>query len=133
MSIGLLIITHNNIGQELLETVKGILQKEPIKAKAISIQPNSMVEKACQLATEYVNKLDTGDGVLILTDIYGATPCNITNCFSNNNNIRIVAGVNLAMLIRIMNYPDLPLEKIIAKTIDAGHDSIFECTHKNKN
>lgn len=127
MSIGLLIVTHNKIGADILATAKDIIGKLPLAAEVVEIKPDSNYDDKLQEAKELVKKLDSGDGVLVLTDIFGATPSNIANKAINGRNARVVTGINLAMVVRTLNYHRLPLVEIANKASSAGHDSILTC------
>lgn len=127
MTIGILIITHNEVGTDILSTARDIFGGLPANATVISIKPNSDYDKKLVEARHHIAELDTGDGVLILTDIFGATPCNIALKAARHTNTKVVAGINLPMLVRVLNYAHLPLKKIVSKAVSAGHDSIFEC------
>jgi PTS system mannose-specific IIA component len=127
MSIGLLIVTHNTIGADLLTTAEDILGKLPIAVAVVNIKSNSNYEEKVAEVENNIATLDQGEGVLVLTDIFGATPSNIAVKAAKTSNTKVIAGINLPMLLRILNYSSLPLEKIIDKAINAGHDSIFEC------
>ena len=127
MAVGILLVTHNNIGANLLSTAKDIFQGLPIEATAVSLKPNSDYDEKLALVLNCLEELDSGEGVLILTDIFGATPCNIALKAAKSAKAVVVSGVNLPMLIRTLNYADLPLTKIAAKAISAGHDGIFKC------
>jgi mannose PTS system EIIA component len=74
--------------------------------------------------THALAKLSTDEGVLILTDSYGSTPCNIANEFLDNNNRTLVSGLNLPMLIRVMNYRSLPLAELKDVAIEGGKHGI---------
>ncbi|HEX5638048.1 MAG TPA: PTS fructose transporter subunit IIA, partial [Gammaproteobacteria bacterium] len=79
-----------------------------------------------------ITKLDQGDGVLLLTDIFGGTPCNISQALhklalDHGNKIRLVAGVNLPMLVRVLNYVDLDLNELARKAASGGRDGIVLC------
>lgn len=130
MSIGLLIVTHNDIGADLLATARDIIGKPPIDVSVIDIRPNSNYERKAEEIEKSITRLDRGDGVLVLTDLFGATPSNMALKVALKHNAKVVAGINLPMLIRVFNYPSLPLDKLIAKAIDAGHDSVFECNRR---
>lgn len=127
MTVGVLIITHDNIGADLLSTAQNIVQRNPFQTQTIAIGPNCAPENEKHQAEKYLESLDTGEGVLILTDLFGATPCNIAYRLANRPNVKLIAGINLAMLIRIMNYSTLSLTELASKALSAGHDSIFEC------
>jgi mannose PTS system EIIA component len=79
-------------------------------------------------AREMVTALEQGDGVLVLTDIYGSTPSNIACALQSIDNVRIVTGLNLPMLIRVMNYADRDLEQLTEKASSGGHDGILVIT-----
>lgn len=127
MSIGILIITHNEVGNDILSTARDIFGALPTNTTVISIKPNSDYDKKLVEVRHSIAELDTGDGVLVLTDIFGATPCNIALKAAKNTNTKVVTGINLPMLVRVLNYAHLPLKKIVDKAVSAGHDSIFEC------
>jgi PTS system ascorbate-specific IIA component len=83
--------------------------------------PTELLQEAhTQIAT-----LDTGGGVLVLTDLYGATPCNIAARLLANPKIRVVSGMNLPMLIRVLNYPDLSLDALADKAVSGGRDGVM--------
>lgn len=125
MAVGVLLITHDKIGKSLLSVSSSMLGKQTLKTAAIHVSDNCNVEKVTRQALAKRNKLDQGEGVLILTDVYGATPCNIAREISDSDETIVVSGVNLPMLIRVMNYAKLPLPKLAEKAISGGHNGIF--------
>ena len=126
MSVGLLIITHNNIGKDILATASDIFGGVPMPVKVMSISPNGSYETSLTTAAKRLLELDSGDGVLVLTDIFGATPSNIAMKIAKGKNASVVTGINLPMVVRVLNYSQLSLKKIVAKATSAGHDSIIE-------
>ena len=86
MKVGLLLLTHNDIGSQLLLAAKSIFGDTPSRVELLSVdhydQPNDVIH----LAKQYVKVLDEGKGVLILTDMFGSTPSNIASEFSNVKN-----------------------------------------------
>jgi len=127
MSVGLLIITHNNIGQELLNTATAMLETCPLQTEHFAIHNDCNLEDTITKASKRISNLDNGDGVLILTDMYGSTPSNIANHLSKEYNVKVISGVNLPMLIRVLNYPRLNLEQLTEKARSGGHDGIMIC------
>lgn len=127
MSVGLLLITHSNIASSLLESAIGILNTCPLATRSIEVAFDAPVDKVLQQAKEHISALDSGNGVLVLTDIYGSTPANIGKQLCDNLNCRLVAGLNLPMLVRILNYPQLNLEGMALKAVSGGHDGILLC------
>jgi len=127
MSVGLLLISHQNIASNLLETARQMLDTCPLATRALEVPLDYPVEKILEQAKDYIASLDTGNGVLILTDIYGATPSNIAKSLAEQYKCKLVAGMNLPMLVRILNYPQLSLENMALKAVSGGHDGILLC------
>lgn len=117
LMVGVLIITHNRIGEQLLKTAESIVGKSLSRLKNVAVpgdvSPADLGRYADQVKAT-IEKLDDGDGVLILTDLYGATPSNLAHYFAERHQVRILAGLNLPMLMRVINYADQPLE-LLAK------------------
>ena len=130
MSVGLLIITHNGIGKNILATASDIFGGLPMPVKVIGVLPQGDYDKDLLIANEYLEELDAGDGVLILTDIFGATPSNIAIKAAKERQACVIAGINLPMVVRVLNYSQLSLKKIVEKATSAGHDSIVQCSMK---
>jgi len=128
MSVSLLLITHGSVGQSILDTAIAVLGTCPLLTQAIGIPMNCEREHMLHKATEKVAKLQQGDGVLVLTDMYGATPCNIA-CELKSDQVAVVSGINLPMLIRVLNYPMLALPELIEKAISGGQDGVVRCNH----
>ena len=127
MSVGLLLISHQNIASNLLETARQMLDTCPLATRALEVPLDYPVDKVLEQARGYISSLNTGNGVLILTDIYGATPSNIAKQLAEECKCKLVAGMNLPMLIRILNYPQLSLENMALKAVSGGHDGILLC------
>ena len=127
MSVGLLLITHKNIASSLLETARQMLDTCPLATRALEVPLDYPVADILTQAKEHISTLDTGNGVLILTDIYGSTPANIGKELSQAFNCTLVAGLNLPMLVRILNYPQLNITNMALKAVSGGHDGIILC------
>ena len=126
MSVGLLIVTHGNIGQSLYDAAAHIMDSCPIRTQIISLHATDDRETKEKEVNKTISELDNGMGVLILTDMYGATPSNIA-CLNETNNVKIISGLNLPMLIRVMNYPNLSLWELAEKAITGGQEGILCC------
>lgn len=127
MSVGLLLITHENIASSLLETARMMLSTCPLATRALEVPLDYPVEKVLIQARIYMETLDTGNGVLIISDIFGATPCNIARQLCTDYNCKLVVGINLPMMVRVLNYPQLNLESMALKAVTGGHDGISLC------
>ena len=133
MPVGILIVTHGEIGEELLSTAQSTLGGSlPLKCKALSVSPSCDPEQQNNKAQKLLTSIDDGDGILVLTDMYGSTPSNIANSLKQREDIEIIAGVNLPMFIRVLNYSDLNLIELKEKAISGGHDGIICCTEGKK-
>ena len=124
MSVGILIISHNGIGAALFGTANFMIDDNPLNVKLLSANRDSDTDDLYESAILLVKELDDGDGVLVLTDLYGSTPSNIAHSLHEHANINIVTGLNLSMLIRIFNYPDLNLADMTEKAYSGGVDGI---------
>jgi PTS system ascorbate-specific IIA component len=127
MSVGLLLITHNHIGGELLSTATRMLGSCPLAAEAMAVSEQDDPDELRAAALRSVEMLDAGDGVLVLTDLYGATPYNIAAALCQHDGVCILSGVNLPMLVRVLNYPGLALADLTEKALSGGHDGVFIC------
>ena len=127
MTVNVLLITHNDVGSALLEAATNTLGFCPLTAEILSIPSHCDPESTVRNAQEKIHELDHGEGVLILTDIYGSTPSNIACALSGNENVRIISGINLPMLIRVLNYPKLELDELVLKAISGGREGIMDC------
>lgn len=131
MNIGLLIVTHDNIGHALIESATTTLGMCPLALELVSVttgcDPDGLERKTCAA----VKRLNKGHGVLVLTDMYGSTPSNVANRLRCLASVRVVAGINLPMLIRVLNYPNLTLDEIAYKAMSGGRDGIFVCDNEH--
>jgi len=126
MSVGILLITHNNIGKVLLETALTNLHRKdsPAVAVAIPISFDCDPEQSFSACRQMLEEANRGQGVLVLTDMYGATPSNIAHRLSDGSEVRVVAGLNLPMLMRVLNYADRDLNELVEKAITGGKEGV---------
>jgi PTS system mannose-specific IIA component len=127
MTVSLLVITHNQIGQELIDTATSIFANTAREINFISVsahlKPQDLGSYADQVKNT-IEKLDVGNGTLILTDICGATPYNLAKYFATDKNINIVSGINLPMLLRVLNYPNQSLQALTLTAVEGAHKGI---------
>ena len=123
--IGILIVCHGTLASSLAAAVTHVLGKRPEQFETLSVgakdDPTQLLPKARQL----VQSLDSGDGVLVFSDIYGATPCNLAGKLLVAGRVEAVAGVNLPMLVRAFTYRDRDLDTMIKKAISGGCDGVL--------
>lgn len=122
--IGILIITHGNLGESLLSCAKHVIGKEPEQLAFLAVSnfddPNGLFPEAHNL----VKRLNSGDGVIVLSDMYGATPCNTVGKILQPGVVEGVAGVNLPMLVRTITYRNEPLLTLVEKAVSGGREGV---------
>ncbi len=127
--IGLLIVAHGTLGESLVECATYVMGTQPPNLLALDVRDCSNTGEIVAVAREQLATLDTGDGVLVLADIYGATPCNTLCQLIDPGRVELVAGVNLSMLLKVLTYRQEPLAALVERAQRGGHDGIFHVTH----
>jgi PTS system mannose-specific IIA component len=123
--VGILIVTHGRLAQELLETTKIIVGKNVDHIIPISIGWNDDMADIQKTLSSAIGRVDQGQGVLILTDMFGGTPSNISLSFLSEK-VEIITGVNLPMLIKIVNVGDrFDLKELSHLIHEQGKKSIY--------
>ena len=127
MSVGILLITHEGIGSALVAAATRLLGQLPLRAEALEVPYDADAEALLPIASAAVRRVDGGAGVLVLTDLYGATPSNLAAKVAQlGTSVRRVSAVNLPMLLRIMNYADLDLEALPAVAAAGGRNGVIQ-------
>jgi PTS system mannose-specific IIA component len=112
MKIGVVIVTHYQIGREFLHALRLIVPNTP-EFLSVSIDPKQSVDEMRQLIERALKKADRGEGVLVLTDMFGGTPSNMSLSFVEETGVEVVTGLNLPMLIKLATLSeDKPLEDL---------------------
>ena len=122
--IGILIITHGEFGKSLMDCAVHMLGVAPPQIAALAISSKDDPSKVLPLAKELLDSVNTGEGVLVLSDMYGATPCNIVTKILQPGAIEGVAGVNLPMLVRVMTYRQESLSVLVEKAVSGGREGV---------
>jgi PTS system ascorbate-specific IIA component len=125
MNVGLLLITHDKLGNMLLDTAAMILGNAIVKAVAIDVPGDSNPDTVYADASAACAALDQGDGVLVLTDLYGSTPSNIATRLIDEHKVLVVSGLNVPMLVRVLNYASCSLEELGSKAESGARDGII--------
>ena len=122
--IGILLVTHGEIGKSLIDCAAHILDNHPNSVESISINPtNDLNDHSCSISKKIQN-LDSGNGVLIMTDIYGATPSNLLSKFIKKDKVEVITGVNLPMLIKAISDRKDSLSSLIHGSVDCAKKNI---------
>lgn len=128
MSVGVLLVTHGKLGHFLLDTMRDMLGDElPMQADVLEVRRVQDTNVLLRQGHRMIERLDKGDGVIILTDAYGSTPSNIASKLGAQPNCVVVAGVNLPMLVRIFNYPSLARRELAQAAVEGGQRGIVIC------
>ncbi len=129
MTIAVLLISHESLGQTMLEISVKTLGFCPLDVQVLNVPLDSDPEKLIREAEAMLHTLDSGDGVLILTDLCGATPANIACRLAHHpeqqDRVIVVTGLNLPMLMRVFNYPELRLADSAARAVDGGRQGVM--------
>ena len=126
--IGILIIAHGGLGESLIHCVTHVLGKQPPQLAHFAVGTDDDPSDLLPLAQQVVSTLNTGSGVLILSDIYGASPCNLVTKLLAPGKVEGVAGVNLPMLVRVLNYRDKSIKVCLEKAVTGGRDGVVHFT-----
>ena len=127
MSVGVLLITHPGIGTSMLHSARRIIADSPLDTMCIEVPVDANSERISDTALKLIGQLDQGDGVLILTDLFGATPNNIARTFSQPGKVAVLAGLNLPMLVRVFNYAHADLKSLCDTAVQGGERGVHEC------
>jgi PTS system mannose-specific IIA component len=114
--VGIVIVTHGDLGTEFLRTAEEIVGKLP-RVEAVSIQATEKVERARKKIEAVVQRVDDGSGVLILTDLFGGTPSNLVLSYLETGRVEVVTGVNLPMLMKLPSWREEPNLRALAEKL----------------
>ena len=120
MTCGILLVTHPGVGSSLLEVATRLLRQLPLNAEAFEVPVDADLDAQLPLASAAMRRVEGNDGVLVLTDLYGASPSNLAARLARlGTPVRRVSALSLPMLLRVMNYPEQGLDQLPA-TAAAG-------------
>ena len=123
--VGILIVAHGAFGEALIHCASHVLGKRPLRVRQVGITVHDDPDAMLPQAQELVRQLDEGDGVLVLTDMLGATPSNIAARLAVPGRVEVVAGVNLPMLVRALTYRAQPLAAVVGKAMSGGREGVL--------
>lgn len=123
--IGILLVTHANLGNTLIETVEFISGKKETQLSAVSINIQEDPESLRKKITKGIQDVKTGNGVIILTDMFGGTPSNLSYSFLEEGQVEVISGVNLPILLKAVNArAKMNMETLTAALVEHGKKSI---------
>ncbi len=121
---GILVVAHNMLGESLVDCVKHVLGSVPSNLRVLSVYAQDDPQQKLAEGRALVRELDSGKGVLILSDIYGATPSNVARQLCHAEHVMGVAGVNLPMLLRVVCYPNKTMPELAKIALEGGRECI---------
>ena len=123
--IGILVVTHSNLGDALIEAAEFVIGDRPESVESISINLGENAEKLRGKIEIGIKKVEKSKGVLILTDMFGGTPSNLSYSFLEEGRVEVISGVNLPILIKaVTNRNDMELSKLAVSLEAFGKKSI---------
>jgi len=123
--IGILLITHGSYGEALVQNACHVLNKRPPQLNQLGLSAQDDPLDLLPLARQMLHLVDDGDGVLLMTDIFGATPSNLALKLLEPGRVEGLTGVNLPMLLRALNYRDKGMATLLVRARDGGRDGIL--------
>ena len=122
--IGVLLVTHSRLGEELIKTAEFIVGRL-VQSRSLSLDPGQSVESLRSQIREAIRAVDDGDGVIVLVDMLGGTPSNLSLSFLEPGQVEVITGANLPMLLKLSQRKDgMNLNNLAEETMEAGHRSI---------
>ncbi len=133
--VGIVLVTHGELAKELISAVNFVLSSNPsVKMEGVCLDPNREFESFKQEIKTAIKKVKSNDGILLVTDMFGGTPSNISLTFLDENNIEVISGVNLPMLLKLATLSDkVTLMEAVKIAEAAGRDNIIVASQLLKN
>jgi mannose PTS system EIIA component len=126
--IAILVICHEPLGTALVGCTRHVFGRTPGQVAALDILPSENQDQALQAARELINRISDGSGVLVLTDLFGATPARVAQQLFIPHRVAVVNGVNLPMLIKALSLrrTPMPVTDLVDQILAAGRDAVSE-------
>ena len=122
--IGILLVSHEPLGTALLNCTRHIFGRLPVQLAALDVIPDEDPEGALHAARELLARINDGSGVIVLTDVFGATPSRIATQLAQRDRVVVVAGVNLPLLIKALGNRRGPVDEMVQSLIESGQRAI---------
>ena len=124
--IGIFLVTHGTLGEALIQCACHVLNKRPSHIAQLGVSAQDDPLDLLPVARQMAAMTDSGQGVVVLTDIYGATPSNIAIKLLQPGRVEGIAGVNLPMLLRVLTYREKDMPTLISRAIAGGCDGVMQ-------
>ncbi|MBT8438299.1 MAG: PTS fructose IIA subunit family protein [Gammaproteobacteria bacterium] len=130
MTTGVLLVTHQGIGSTMLQVARQIMNATFDHIDYLEVGFDADTVELTRALEDKLSRVEQGAGVLVLSDLIGATPCNLASNSAHQNTI-VVTGLNLPMLIRVYNYRERPLHELSRIAQEGAQKGIFQLSHDN--
>ena len=127
--IGILLITHGSYGEALVQNACHVLNKRPPQLNQLGLSAQDDPLDLLPLARQMLHLVDDGDGVLLMTDIFGATPSNLALKLLEPGRVEGLTGVNLPMLLRVLTYRDRDMQTLVKRAVAGACDGVLHVAH----
>ena len=124
--IGILIVAHGTLGESLIHCASHVVGKRPLFLRQLGVTIHDDPDAILPQGLDLIRFLDQGSGVLVMTDIYGATPSNIACRLLQAGRVEGISGVNLPMLVRALTYRELSMPMLIKKAIEGAVEGMIQ-------
>jgi PTS system mannose-specific IIA component len=124
--IGILLVTHGSFGESLIQNVCHVLNKRPPLIAQLGVAAQDDPLDVLPLARLLLREVDGGEGVLVMTDVFGATPANLALKLLEPGRVDGVSGLSLPMLLRALTYRERGMETMLQKAISGAHDGVVK-------
>lgn len=122
--VGILIVAHGTFGESLIHCASHVLGKRPLRVRQVGLTVHDDPDAILPQAQDLVRELDEGEGVLVLTDMLGATPSNVAARLAVPGKVEVLSGANLPMFVRALTYRTQPLATVVAKAVSGGREGV---------
>ncbi len=119
-----MIVTHGGTGHSLVEEAGFVLGKRVVDIPVVAFNHSANRQSGIEEIRSSIQEVDSGGGILVLTDLMGSSPSNLVNEVLEDNHAVMVTGINLGMLIRVCNYRDANLERLTQIAVDGGRNAV---------
>ncbi len=125
--VGIVLVTHGKLAEELISVVNFVLSSKPsVKISGVCLDPDREFDAFKQDIKAAIKKVKAKDGILIVTDMFGGTPSNISLTFLEEKKVEVISGVNLPMLLKLATLPSkVTLDEAVKVAESAGRDNII--------
>ena len=128
--IGILLLTHAPLGQAFISAASHVFHGPPERLEAIDMVADESRSNVQERARDIINRLDDGNGVLVMTDIMGGTPCNCCDQLSEPGRVNVIAGISLPMLLRAITYRSDTLDVVTEMALAGGQNGAVKVDNR---